>query len=391
MAPSFVAASTLVLDGAERVEANNKRGCVTVAASVGSSGSSQLPQQPPTQHTQQLHPLSAAAAAVLTPHTHADELLVRVLVYLTLPELTRARLVCSRWRTAADSNFIWRRICCARCPSALTEPVRRVILAGGGYRAYYLATARRPRSVLADFVFTIDVTATSYVGLPYTEAIGGTSFGGSSVVPAADELDEPEARRFIMPLRKPWRFTTSPYSFKTLGDLVDKVTQETVEGAKAGPQLSCHPELRLQIGAVHRSELKNAQIATLSEGRDLRTTGWYRDRGAAALPETHEAAAPPSPRRKGPGGRRSEAVELDFSGSVAFPTHLGGVDRQVLDVTLRGTVTEMTNATRIYDISTVVFGPLFNLNDGPAAATAADFAECLDLKLGLHTEDNMLF
>jgi hypothetical protein len=340
--------------------------------------------------------MTTAATAVLVPCPHADELLVRVLACLSISDVTRARAVCSVWRRGSDSNYIWRRLCGQRWPSALTDPVRRVILASGGYRAYYLATALRSRSVLADFVFTFDVTATSYVGLPYTEAIGGASFSGGDLVPAADDLDDPESRRFISTMRKPLRFTSVPYVFKTLGDLVEPVPIDE-EAEEEQPQQQqqlpvhhaskpCHPELKLQVGVVHRSELKHAQLATLSDGRDFRTLVWYRDHGSARF-AGQDSEAPRSPRRKGPKGRRCEPTELTFSGSVVLPTHLGGVDRQVLDVSLRGTVTELADATRVYDITTAVVGPLFNLSEGPAAATAADMAECFDLKLGLHTED----
>lgn len=375
------------------------------ASGVGSDGGhSHAPTAMDTTTTTTPTPTSSAVAAVLLPHEHADELLVRVLEWLGPADLCRARGVCRQWRLSADSNHVWRRRCGARWPSALTDPVRRIILAGGGYRAYYLASLLRPRSTIHDFVFTVDVTATSYVVLPYTEAVGGLSLAGADLVPAADDEDAPESRRFVATLRRPWRFKVAPYAFRTLGDLVDRIRDGQNDGVNAGvvidspvPATACHPELRVQLGVVHKSELKHAQVATLSEGRDLRTTAWYRTRGeahargevdammspAADSPSKSpsSAASPPPPH-----GSTTQSLELNFSGSVVLPTHLGGMDRQVVDLSLRGSVSEHRDLTREYTVTHVVVGPLFNLNDGAVAATADDFAECLDLKLGLHTE-----
>jgi hypothetical protein len=387
-----------------------------------------------TASSSSLSIINAAAAAVLLPHEHADELLVHVLEWLGPSDLCCARLVCRQWRLSADSNHVWRRRCGARWPSALTDPVRRIILAGGGYRAYYIASLLRPRSTMNDFVFTVDVTATSYVVLPYTEAVGGVSLAGSDLVPAADDEDAPDSRRFVATLRRPWRFKVVPYAFRTLGDLVDRLRPSaavadlaadaqgaaadaggaaaaaaaaTAATAAAAAAAACHPELRVQLGVVHKSELKHAQVATLSEGRDLRTTAWYRARGAARVPGEADSTSPGgaatarapavSSRSPPPGaaaasspppppGSKTRPLELNFSGSVVLPTHLGGVDRQVLDLSLRGTITDHRDETREYSVTHVVVGPLFNLNDGAVAATADDLTECLDLKLGLHTE-----
>lgn len=378
--------------------------CRAQASGVGSDGGHSLARHAieTTSKTPPPPTTSSAVAAVLLPHEHADELLVRVLEWLGPADLCRARGVCRQWRLSADSNHVWRRRCGARWPSALTDPVRRIILAGGGYRAYYLASLLRPRSTLHDFVFTVDVTATSYVVLPYTEAVGGLSLAGSDLVPAADEEDAPESRRFVATLRRPWRFKVSPYAFRTLGDLVDRLRDAPDDGVNAGGVIdapvsatACHPELRVQLGVVHKSELKHAQVATLSEGRDLRTTAWYRTRGEAHARGEADATSPTadSPSKSPssaasppPHGLTTQPLELNFSGSVVLPTHLGGMDRQVVDLSLRGTLSDHRDLTREYTVTHVVVGPLFNLNDGAVAATADDFAECLDLKLGLHTE-----
>eukprot|EP00038_Savillea_parva_P013593 m.211681 g.211681 ORF g.211681 m.211681 type:complete len:401 (-) comp25616_c0_seq1:56-1258(-) len=394
MAPTieFVAASSLLEDSkpSSRSKPHGDAGIrERESAHITSTPRTHTTSPTPTA-TATATTMPGATAAVLVPSAHADEMLVRILVWLTVPELTAARAVCTAWRQAADSNYIWRSICGRRWPSALTEPVRRMILARGGFRTYYLATSPRPPSTMADFVFTMDVTGTSYVGLPFTEALGGVSFTGADLQGASDATDDPQPRRFIVTMSKPWYFRVKPYAFKTLGDLVDRVRggEGTPHGAV---QSACLPELKLDVGVMHRSAMRQAQIATLSEGRDLRSSPWYRERGNARLAEDEGGAESPHPtRRKTTGGRRRQAATLDFSGCVALPTHLGGMDRQVLDVSLRGVVTEMDDATRLYEMTSLVFGPLFNLNDGPAAATSADITECLDLKLGLHTEDRSL-
>eukprot|EP00041_Stephanoeca_diplocostata_P012915 m.218176 g.218176 ORF g.218176 m.218176 type:complete len:437 (-) comp19142_c0_seq1:40-1350(-) len=411
----------------------------------------------------------------------SQELLQQIFCHLTTHnDLTRMRGVCTSFRSAADSNYLWRRFCEQRWPSCVTAAVAPIVLASGGYRLHFIREYlkqypnRRPTKIefgsavdtlnhaLDKYVFTFDMEQTSFEYMACTEAIAGLSITGRSL-----RVDHSGKRLVADLTRKPWCVRRQPYEFKTLVDLLtdtdttgnqnpDRVhgataTRENTPGgvpsgevvgspdsddgnsaerqndnavddrdsngptpvqeeasAAALPPVEapmpahrpsnrlCMPEFKLKCGVLDGSTLKQAQLAVLEEGRNLRTRPWYRawdevERTAEGDDDDSEDRDASDEHANGPFGeaatRPPQRTTLTFSGQFALPVHVNTSMQHVLDVTLVGGTTERPDGCVDYEVTEVQFGPLFNTCNEMermhcTAGDVTDIRDMLELKLG---------
>lgn len=168
--------------------------------------------------------------------------------------------------------------------------------------------------------------------------------------------------------------------------------------AQQQPKRLCMPEFKLKCGVLDKSTLQQTQLASLDEGRNLRTRQWYRARddvhgtadGENAEVEPHAEDVTDEDEEVSSmvdNTAPQQRTKLSFSGQFDLPVHVNSSMQHVLDVTLFGRTVDLRTGGVEYEVSELHFGPLFNTCNTMerthcTAGDVTDIKDMLELKLG---------